>query len=42
VHEVVALGELDPETVVTPGLFVQRVVAIPRQATQAGGFKAVA
>ncbi len=42
VHEVVALGELDPEAVVTPGLFVQRVVAIPRQATQAGGFKEVA
>jgi 3-oxoadipate CoA-transferase alpha subunit len=26
VNEVVALGELDPETVVTPGIFVQRVV----------------
>ncbi len=26
VSEVVALGELDPETVVTPGIFVQRVV----------------
>ncbi len=39
VHEVVALGELDPEAVVTPGLFVQRVVRIERQATQAGGFK---
>src|SRR5512146_2707614 len=30
VHEVVALGELDPETVVTPGIFVQRVVKVPR------------
>jgi 3-oxoadipate CoA-transferase alpha subunit len=39
VHEVVAVGVLDPEAVVTPGLFVQRVVCIPRQATQAGGFK---
>ena len=39
VHEVVELGTLDPETVVTPGLFVQRVVRIDRQATQAGGFK---
>ncbi len=39
VHEVVALGELDPEAVVTPGLFVQRVVKIPRAATTAGGFK---
>lgn len=42
VHKVVELGSLDPEAVVTPGLFVQRVVAIPRQATQAGGFKEVA
>ncbi len=42
VHEVVALGALDPEAVVTPGLFVQRVVQIPRAATNAGGFKAAA
>jgi len=27
VGEIVALGELDPEAVVTPGIFVQRVVA---------------
>ncbi|HJV00511.1 MAG TPA: 3-oxoacid CoA-transferase subunit A [Burkholderiaceae bacterium] len=26
VHQVVALGELDPEVIVTPGIFVQRVV----------------
>lgn len=39
VHEIAALGELDPEAVVTPGLFVQRVVKIPRAATTAGGFK---
>jgi 3-oxoadipate CoA-transferase alpha subunit len=26
VHEVVALGELDPEAIVTPGIYVQRVV----------------
>ena len=26
VNEVVPLGELDPEAVVTPGIFVQRVV----------------
>ena len=26
VAEVVALGELDPEHIVTPGIFVQRVV----------------
>lgn len=29
VHDVVALGELDPETIVTPGLFVKRVVRVP-------------
>ncbi len=40
VHEQVALGELDPETVVTPGIFVQAVVKIDRVATQAGGIKA--
>jgi 3-oxoadipate CoA-transferase alpha subunit len=32
VHEVVPLGTLDPEAVVTPGLFVQRVVPVPRRA----------
>ena len=32
VNEIVALGGIDPETVVTPGLFVQRVVCIPRVA----------
>jgi 3-oxoadipate CoA-transferase, alpha subunit len=39
VHEVVALGQLDPEAVVTPGLYVQRVVPIARTASKAGGFK---
>ena len=29
VREVVPLGELDPECVVTPGIFVDRVVAVP-------------
>ncbi|MBE0550677.1 MAG: 3-oxoacid CoA-transferase subunit A [Rubrivivax sp.] len=38
VHEVVPLGALDPEAVVTPGVFVQRVVRIERAATSAGGF----
>jgi 3-oxoadipate CoA-transferase, alpha subunit len=42
VHQVVALGELDPEAVVTPGLFVQRIVKVPRVATAAGGFAAAA
>ncbi len=40
VHELVALGQLDPEAIVTPGLFVQRVVKIDRQRTSAGGLKA--
>ena len=32
VSEIVNLGELDPEIVVTPGIFVSRVVAIPAAA----------
>ena len=40
VHEVVALGAIDPETVVTPGIFVQRIVKIARQPTSGAGFKA--
>ena len=32
VSELVELGELDPEAVVTPGLFVRRVVRVPRVA----------
>jgi len=28
VSDIVGLGELDPEAVVTPGIFVQRVVAV--------------
>jgi 3-oxoadipate CoA-transferase, alpha subunit len=39
VHDIVELGELDPETIVTPGIFVQRVVKIARSATVASGFK---
>ena len=39
VHEVVALGALDPESVVTPGIHVSRVVRIERVATQGGGVK---
>jgi 3-oxoadipate CoA-transferase, alpha subunit len=42
VHELVELGALDPEAVVTPGLFVQRVVQVARMRTGAGGFKASA
>ncbi len=40
VHEIVELGALDPESVVTPGLFVQRVVPVERTKTPAGGAKA--
>jgi 3-oxoadipate CoA-transferase alpha subunit len=41
VREIVGLGDLDPEAIVTPGIFVQRLVEIPRQrarpsASQAG------
>jgi 3-oxoadipate CoA-transferase, alpha subunit len=32
VYEVVELGQLDPETIVTPGIFVSRVVRVPRAA----------
>ena len=42
VHEIVALGALDPEHIVTPGIFVHRIVKIDRVATQAGGFKQAA
>jgi len=35
VHEIVDLGALDAEAVVTPGLFVQRVVLVERAVTQA-------
>ena len=39
VHEIVELGELDPEAVVTPGLFVQRVVKVARTITGPAGFR---
>jgi len=39
VHEVVELGALDPEAIVTPGIYVSQVVRIDRVATQGGGFK---
>ena len=42
VHEVVELGALDPESVVTPGIFVSKIVRIDRVATEAGGFKKAA
>ena len=39
VHDISELGQMDPETIVTPGIFVSHIVKIPRVATQAGGFK---
>ena len=42
VHEVVELGALNPEHIVTPGLFVQKVVRINRVATGAGGAREAA
>ncbi len=42
VFEVKELGELDPERIVTPGIYVGKIVKIPRVATQAGGFRKAA
>ena len=39
VHEVVDLGSIDPEVIVTPSIFVNAVVKIDRPATETGGFK---
>lgn len=37
VHDIVELGGLDPEAVVTPGIFVQRIVKVPRRVSGAPG-----
>jgi 3-oxoadipate CoA-transferase, alpha subunit len=42
VHRIAQLGELDPESIVTPGIFVHKIVQVERVATQAGGFKKAA
>jgi len=42
VHEIAELGTLDPEAIVTPGIYVSRIVKIDRVATQGGGFKKAA
>lgn len=39
VHEIVPLGFMDPETVVTPGIHVSKIVKIDHVATKGGGFK---
>jgi 3-oxoadipate CoA-transferase alpha subunit len=41
VHEIVPLGAMDPEAIVTPGIHVSRIVQIERVATEGGGFKKV-
>lgn len=40
VSEVVPLGTLDPEAIVTPGIFVQRVVEVPQSAQGSGSAQA--
>jgi len=42
VHEIAELGAMDPEHIVTPGIYVHQIVKIDRVATQAGGFKQAA
>jgi 3-oxoadipate CoA-transferase alpha subunit len=42
VHDLLELGELNPENIVTPGIFVHQVVKINRTVTQAGGIKMAA
>jgi 3-oxoadipate CoA-transferase alpha subunit len=42
VHEIAELGTLDPEHIVTPGIYVSKIVRIDRVATAAGGFKKAA
>ena len=42
VHQIVELGALDPEAIVTPGIHVSRIVRIDHVATEAGGFKQAA
>ena len=42
VHEIVELGALDPENVVTPGIFVHQIVKIDRIATEAGNLQKAA
>ena len=37
VHEIVELGALDPEHIVTPGVYVQQIVQIEPVATDVGG-----
>ena len=42
VHDIAELGDIDPEHIVTPGIYVHKIVKIARVATQAGGFQKAA
>src|SRR5690606_37531453 len=42
VHDIVELGQLDAESIVTPGIFVNQIVRVDRVATRAGGIKQAA
>jgi len=42
VYSIVELGAIDPEAVVTPGIFVHAVVRIDRKPTRAGGYRKAA
>lgn len=42
VHELAELGEMDPEHIITPGIYVRKIVRIARVATEAGGFRKAA
>ena len=42
VFDIAELGELDPETIVTPGIFVQSVIRIDRAAGKMTDFKKAA
>lgn len=42
VHNILELGQMDPETIVTPSIYISSIVKIDRVATQAGGFKKAA
>jgi 3-oxoadipate CoA-transferase alpha subunit len=41
VHQFLSLGDLNPEEIVTPGVFVDRVVLVNRRTTLGGGYKPV-
>lgn len=38
VYDIVELGQLDPESIVTPGIYIDALVKIERVATRSGGF----